>query len=85
MIDPNGFKPISKKQYAPGFASGKTYFAMLSHPRLLLRGRAVWERASEAEKHAARLQARWIKLYDAWCKLYDDAVAEDVERSKVLA
>ena len=60
MFNPHLVEPKYKKWRDPSFASGKIYLPFLHKPT-----RRVFGRASEAERYAQRIHARWCRLYDA--------------------
>lgn len=60
MINPHLISPSYKKFADPRYPGGKLYFAYVG--RL---SRVGYRRASEAEAHAKRLRARWVRLYNA--------------------
>ncbi len=60
MLNPHMFEPKFRKWADPRFAGGKMYFPIISRMT-----RISFKRASEAERYAARVHARWCRLYDA--------------------
>jgi hypothetical protein len=65
MINPSKLTPMRKKWFSHQFVGEKFYLAVLSGAGYAKACHRIFKRATEAEAYAVRVQARWVRLYEA--------------------